>query len=267
MGDACDRTASSPQPVDVCVGLVGLGAFGRLAGTTLAGHVREIVGLDPGPAETPPGVRRGALDDLGRCGVVVLAVPLGDFEPALRAVGPALAPGTLVVDVASVKTRPVELMLRHAPSSCRVIGTHPLFGPQTAAEVGLSGQTVALCPARAPRSVVRLLRRFLEHRLGLHAIEISADEHDRQMAMVQAVTHVIGRAATAMALPDLPLATLAYTRLLQLKRNTERDSKALYDTIQHGNAHASDARRRLLDALDRVVRETDGRGADRTPTR
>jgi len=235
--------------------VVGLGAFGRLAAGTLARHA-NVIGIDPNAdAPTPAGVTRGVLDDLASCGVVVLAVPMDGLEAALAEAAPRVRPGALVLDVCSVKSRPIELMLAKLPPHCRVIGTHPLFGPQTAAEVGLSGQTVALCPARAPRSVVRLLRRFLERRLGLHAIEVGADEHDRQMAMVQVVTHLIGRTATAMQLPDLPLATLAYTRLLQLKRNTEQDSAALFDTIQHWNPHAADARRGLMEAVQKVVNE------------
>lgn len=239
------------------IGIVGLGAFGRLAAATLARHA-EVVGIDPDASTpTPEGVTRGHLSDLRRCGVVVLAVPVAQLAGVLDEVAPIVRAGAVVVDVASVKSKPIELMLAKLPPHCRVIGTHPLFGPQTAAEVGLSGQTVALCPARAPRSVVRLLRRFLERRLGLHAIEVGADEHDRQMAMVQVVTHLIGRTATAMPLPDLPLATLAYTRLLQLKRNTEQDSAALFDTIQHWNPHAADARRRLLEAVEAVVKDAD----------
>ncbi|MEL7474349.1 MAG: hypothetical protein AAGK04_13605 [Planctomycetota bacterium] len=104
---------------------------------------------------------------------------------------------------------------------------------------------------------MRLFRRFLERRLGLHAIEVGADEHDRQMAMVQVVTHLIGRTASAMELPDLPLATLAYTRLLQLKRNTESDSQELFDTIQHWNPHAESARRALREAIADVVARTE----------
>ncbi|MEL7474348.1 MAG: prephenate dehydrogenase/arogenate dehydrogenase family protein, partial [Planctomycetota bacterium] len=78
----------------------------------------------------------------------MLAIPVAVFEDALATIAPVLEPGTLVVDVASVKVRPIELMLGALPQHCRVIGAHPLFGPQTAAEVGLSGQTVAVCPAR-----------------------------------------------------------------------------------------------------------------------
>ena len=55
------------------------------------------------------------------------------------------------------------------------------------------------------------------------------------MAFIQVITHLVGHAANEMDLPDLPLATLAYTRLLQLKRNTHGDSEEMFRAIQNAN--------------------------------
>ena len=63
-----------------------------------------------------------------------------------------------------------------------------------------------------------------------------------------------------MDLPDLPLATLAYTRLLQMKRNTQGDSPELFAAIQTHNPHAADTRQRFLEAMNAIIARAEGLG-------
>lgn len=245
------------------VGIFGFGAFGALAARTLASHAAVVV---HDPAANPETVRTtGAVPvsaaEAAASPVVVLAVPVQAIEDVCKAIAPALAEGALVCDVASVKVLPVRWMLGTLPAHTQVLGTHPLFGPETAAELGgVAGEPIALCkPEGRPEDNARLdeatyarVRTFLEHTLGLRVIELSPDEHDQQMALVQGVTHLIGHAAAEMGLPELATATLAYRRLLQLKHNTERDAPAMTRAIQRLNPHAAGARRAFLDAMTRA---------------
>ena len=187
--------------------------------------------------------------------VVILAVPVQRLRGALEAVAPTLKPGAVVCDVCSVKTGPCALLEELVPPHAHALGTHPLFGPETVGEVGLRGQTVALCPVRIDPEKLAPIDLFLRETLGLRTVTVTPDEHDRQMAMVQVVTHLIGRAASAMGLPELPLSTLAYDRLMQMKRNTERDAPELFDAIQTMNPHAAEMRARWLDAVRSVCRD------------
>ncbi len=43
-----------------------------------------------------------------------------------------LAPDVLVMDTCSVKTHPVGLMERMLPATISILGTHPMFGPDSA---------------------------------------------------------------------------------------------------------------------------------------
>jgi Prephenate dehydrogenase len=61
--------------------------------------------------------------------IVVLAVPVPEFEAAVALIAPQMASGSLLMDIASTKETPVRLMLTHAASDVAVLGTHPLFGP------------------------------------------------------------------------------------------------------------------------------------------
>lgn len=245
------------------VSLIGLGAFGRLAAESLGPHA-DVVAHDPDPhpdpAEGP--VPLVGLDEACARPTVVLAVPVQALATVLDAVAPRLGPDTMVCDVCSVKVGPCRLMDRRVPAGCHVVGLHPLFGPQTARERGtIAGQRIAVCPVRVPADRAAGLRSFLADRLALQVVETTPDEHDRQMATVQVLTHLVGHAAVEMDLPELPLATVAYQRLLQMKRNTERDSPELFAAIQTHNPYADAARRRFIQAMGAVIARAEDSGA------
>ncbi|RMH13110.1 MAG: prephenate dehydrogenase [Planctomycetota bacterium] len=238
------------------IGLLGFGAFGRLAAEHLA-PLFEVRVCDPAAQETDIrtlGARPASIAEIGSSDVCILAVPVQAIETASAELAPVLRPGTLVADVASIKLGPIEAMRRVLPTHVELLGTHPLFGPQTVAEVGLKGQSIALCPVRLGSERLALVHELLVGSLGLNIVECTPEEHDRQMAIVQVITHLIGHAAREMDLPDLPLATLAYKRLMQMKRNTEADSPQLFEAIQTLNPFAAEARCRFFEAVRAIER-------------
>lgn len=116
--------------------------------------------------------------------VVMLAVPISAVDDAAERLGPFTRSDGLVIDVSSLKAGPLKAMLDH----CRgdVIGTHPLFGPSAGS---LKGQIVFICPERGGRWI-GWLRSFLE-RSGSIVVEIDAERHDRLMATVQLLRHML----------------------------------------------------------------------------
>ncbi|MCC5824043.1 MAG: prephenate dehydrogenase [Phycisphaerales bacterium] len=256
----------SPSPVGTIapplttVALVGLGAFGRLAAECIKPHA-EVLVHDPKTDDDTVrglGVRPVGLEDAARAEAVILCVPVQVIPVVCVSLAPSLAEGALVCDVGSVKLRPVEWMLDTLPKHAQVLGTHPLFGPQTAAELGgVAGEPIALCRARVEDATYARVRAFLEQTLSLRVLEITPDEHDQQMAFVQGLTHLIGRAACEVQLPELPTATLAYKRLLQLKCNTECDAPELFEAIEKLNPYAKNARQAFIKAIEEVAGSMD----------
>jgi prephenate dehydrogenase len=85
------------------VGIVGFGAFGALMAQHLAPHCR-LLAFDPAPREAHGlAVTFSDLPTAARCDVVVLAVPVSCMADVIRALRPHLRPGTVVIDVGSVK--------------------------------------------------------------------------------------------------------------------------------------------------------------------
>lgn len=208
-------------------------------------------------AEALDGVRRVSLAEAAKADAIVLAVPVQDMEALLVELAGLLrgraGEPPLVLDVASVKLRPIELMTRLLPASTPIIGTHPLFGPESGKH-GIENLPLAFCPVRADAELVTRVRAFLADTLRLRVIDIGPDEHDRQMAYVQGLTHLISRAVGEMRLPETPLATAAYERFLAMRSNLRADSWDLFLTIERENPYAKAVRDDLRRTLEEIER-------------
>ena len=257
--DDCPASAAGARPT---LGLIGAGAFGAFALPHLTRHFDAVVS-DPRPDIDTVAGRLGvpavALEAAARCDVVVLAVPWRALEGVGAAIAPHLRPGTLVVETCSIKVRPLETLRDVLPGHVRLVGTHPLFGPQSG-RTGITGLNIAVCaaPGRPPedRDAARRsdgddadrVARFLGLRLGLTVLRVSAEEHDRQMAYVQGLTHFLARAIAAMDLPDLTLTTSTWGHLMRMAETVRHDSDDLYRTIAEDNPFAAGVRERFLAA-------------------
>jgi prephenate dehydrogenase len=130
-------------------------------------------------------------------------------------------------------------MLKHLPADVNILGTHPLFGPQSGSQ-GIAGLNMVLCPVRINRLRLRYIKQFLKDELELNLLDRTADVHDKQMAYVQALTHFIGRAVNEMDIPDIEQKTPAYQYLLDIKRNLGKDSLDLFLTIERENPYSEE---------------------------
>ncbi|MBU3030069.1 prephenate dehydrogenase [Paracoccus marinaquae] len=221
--------------------IIGFGAFGQLIARHLRDHLPICVCDPVTRANDLPQV---GLAEAARCQIIVLAVPLSRLEVVLRTIAPHLLPGALVVDVASVKIRPAELMQQILPDHVQIVASHPLFGPESTRD-GLAGHRIAWCPLRGEghRRAGALLRR-----LGLRVLCTTPDQHDREMAVVQGLTHLIARGLGEMGpLPDR-LTTASFRRLAEAAAMVQADSPELLQAILTGNPHAGPVRRRFLAA-------------------
>jgi prephenate dehydrogenase len=178
--------------------------------------------------------------------VIVLCVPVQHMEELLVKIGNKVKPDALVIDVASVKVKPVELMKKYLPESVRIAAIHPLFGPQSG-KFGIEGLNVVVCEVRYEK--FNRLVDFLQQKLKLNTLIRTPQVHDMQMAYVQALTHFIGRAVNEMDVPDVEQKTPAYQYLLDIKRNLGQDSWDLFLTIENENPFAAKVRQDFLNEL------------------
>ena len=87
----------------------------------------------------------------------MIAVPVQQMEKVLRSIAKLVKPGALVIDVGSVKLKPAKLMKEILPAGVDIVGTHPLFGPQSGKK-GIKNLNVVVCDVRGKRAAC--VRRF-----------------------------------------------------------------------------------------------------------
>jgi prephenate dehydrogenase len=181
--------------------------------------------------------------------VVLLSVPIPKVTEIAREVAPYLKSGTALMDLTSVKQRPMAAMM--AAFSGEVVGTHPLFGP---GEETIEGRTMVLCQGRGERWFLWL--KDLLTQAGARVKITTAAEHDRLMAVVQGLAHFMLIAFGAVirdlgvSLEDLEeFSTPTFTTLYNLTRRLLNQDPKLYACIQLQNP----ANRIALRALEGAV--------------
>ncbi|HMK46730.1 MAG TPA: prephenate dehydrogenase/arogenate dehydrogenase family protein [Methanocella sp.] len=140
---------------------------------------------DVGATAASMGVGIASLEDAGKFDVVVLSVPIDSVEDVSAHVGPLLKPGSLLMDVSSLKSGPVALMLEYTSPEVEVIGAHPLFGPGLES---LEGRTIVLVPTERCERWLSIIKDVFES-IGASIVLSTPEDHDRRMAIVQGLTH------------------------------------------------------------------------------
>ncbi|MGV8127299.1 MAG: prephenate dehydrogenase/arogenate dehydrogenase family protein [Methanothrix sp.] len=134
-----------------------------------------------------------------RSDIVLVSVTIEKTVEVIRQVAPLMRPGSLIMDVTSIKSEPVRAMKAYAPVGVEALGTHPMFGPSMPS---MRGQTIILTPVeeRTGQWLKEISSLFQSD--GAHVEVLSPEEHDRIMAVVQALTHFayIGIGSTLKAL-------------------------------------------------------------------
>jgi prephenate dehydrogenase len=190
------------------VGLIG-GSIGLAARRRLEA---DVVGFDPDPGTLERALATGAIDRgestiAAACEgaeVVFCAAPVGGLPQLARAALKACAPGTVLSDVGSTKREIVAAL----GADERFIGGHPIAGAETAG-VGnaradlFEGACWYLTPTERSSGLLydRLQRAVAG--LGARPQAIDAATHDRLMATISHLPHVVANALAAEAAAEL----------------------------------------------------------------
>jgi prephenate dehydrogenase len=186
------------------VGLIG-GSIGLAARRRLGARV---LGYDPDAAALSRAVELGAIDE--PCDQIVAAVrgadyvfvaaPVGATVAATRAALSACGPDCVVSDVGSTKRHVMREVV-----DARFVGGHPLAGAETAgvqsAREDLFDDAVwYLTPVSADAAPALSRLDALVEQLGATPVVLDADAHDRLMASVSHLPHVLANVLVAQAL-------------------------------------------------------------------
>jgi prephenate dehydrogenase len=187
------------------VAVVGVGVIGGSVGLAARRRLGATVrGVDPRAGEA---LEAGAIDEahdeldaaLDGADAAVVAVPIAALPDTVAAVLAVAPPGCLVTDVGSTKR---AVVARNGDE--RFVGGHPLAGSEAAGvaharEDLFDGALWYLTPTSTTSGLVlERLHRFVSG-LGAQPAAIDPDTHDRMMAAVSHLPHVVANVLVAQA--------------------------------------------------------------------
>ncbi|MBP9738510.1 prephenate dehydrogenase [Candidatus Saccharibacteria bacterium] len=192
--------------------------------------------------------------------ILIPSIPSQFFEDFFTDHKRLINPEALIIDVCSVKVKPLEVLQRLLPKTCSIIGTHPMFGPASIAKnEGIEGLRCVVTPVRADDELLKKLEAFISNTLELTIIKRTPEEHDREMAYVQGLSHYIARVMDIMDIPKSELSTLAYDDLYDMKNIQAKDSWDLFESIMHDNPYAKEVNndfKKASESLDKQIAQS-----------
>ena len=163
------------------VGIIGIaGAFGQLLEKEFLKFdgCSQVIGHDPKEPLT------SSLEGLvSRSDVVVFAVPMHVMSRVIQRCIPYSRSNQLWMDVGSLKLIPAQKMRE---SRAEVVGMHPMFSPQ---QGSFSGQHVWYADVRL--DLWKDWFCLFQESCGARFHRTSPEEHDENMAIMQALTHAM----------------------------------------------------------------------------
>jgi cyclohexadieny/prephenate dehydrogenase len=128
--------------------------------------------------------------------LVVIATPLSAYAEIGRRIAPALRRGAILTDVGSVKEAVIRDLQPSLPEGVHFVPGHPVAGTEhSGPEAGFAelfrGRWCILTPPpeTAPEAVSAVTRMW--EQAGMRVVTMSADHHDRVLAVTSHLPHLI----------------------------------------------------------------------------
>ena len=185
----------------VGVGLIG-GSLGLAA--KARGLVEQVVGFGRTEANLKIALERGSIDtytfDPAEAAqgtdVMLLAVPVEATGPVMQQFLPYLPSGCIVTDAGSVKAPIIETLEALLPPSLHCVAAHPIAGTENAGaaaafETLFDGSMCVLTPTSETDRTALARVRALWEGVGMRVEEMDAEVHDRVLAQISHLPHLI----------------------------------------------------------------------------
>jgi prephenate dehydratase/prephenate dehydrogenase len=187
------------------VTIIGLGLLGGSFGMAIRrnGVADEVIGVDLTQDILDRACARGAIDrgtldaatGMAQADLVVLAMPVRSMVRALPELALHLPESAVLFDLGSTKKR-IQETVASLSRPVRYVGGHPMAGTEhagiEAADAGLfSGATFALVPPVPPDEDAMEQLTALIRAIGAHPTRITAERHDRIVAMTSHLPYLL----------------------------------------------------------------------------
>ena len=95
-------------------------------------------------------------------------------------------------------------------------------------------------------------------KLGLQVFQVTPEEHDRELAYVHGLTHMLGKVIVALDLPKFRMTTKTYELIDQAVDYIRYDSDELFQAIERENPFAETAKKSFFAAARKLEEKLSG---------
>jgi len=189
--------------------------------------------------------------------VTVIAVPMDSTLKVAKEVARRLKPGSTLVEISSVKGETLPALRRLVGDRVTLLSIHPLFGPALESTKGMKIAVIA----KKGGSEAALAKSLFP---GSRIIPMSRKEHDRAMAVVLSLTHLLnvvyaGTVSQFLSPEEfMRVSTPNSSMQLTLAEAVLAQDARLSYGIQAGNAYTGKVARAASRELKRVLDMVEG---------
>jgi prephenate dehydrogenase len=190
------------------------------------------------------------------CDVTLIAVPMDSTLKVAKEVAGKLKPGSTLVEISSVKGETLPALRKLVGDRVSLLSIHPLFGPALESTEGMKIAVIAGKKGTPEGREVALANSLFP---GSRIIPMSRKEHDRTMAVVLSLTHLLNvvyaGTVSQFLSPDEFMRASTPNSSMQLtlaEAILAQDARLSYG-IQAGNAYTAKVARAASRELKRVL--------------
>jgi len=186
--------------------------------------------------------------------LIFLCANIDEYQERLVATLKHAPPDTIFVDVAAVKVHTSELCRKYCEGR-RYLSTHPLFGPDSYKKYqnNIDGFQIVVTDYALKNDTYQMIKAKFSA-LGFSIVEMTADEHDRELAETLFLTHYIGEAITKTGFSETELKSLSFKYLMDAVESVKGD-KELFKNIYRFNPHCKEVIQKFKQAQVEIEKE------------
>lgn len=244
------------------IGIIGFGAFGKTLADLLAPYAQIHV-YDNDEKRMEEARKNFVVSDfqfIAQLPIIIIATELKSYDEICMNLANKVNPDTIVIDACSVKMKPAEIFNNRLGGRCRLLLTHPLFGPNSIADNSGKCEGMTIVWHELSGGPFTRLEKLFRDGLGLEILVLSPEDHDKQMSWVHGLTFFVGRGLLEMSLPKLSIGTGYFKKLSDLLELEKTHSDELFETIELGNPFAKDVRNKFIHELESLNEQLDQGG-------
>ena len=208
------------------VGIIGFGQMGKILADIFSARFNVLV-FDTNP---PKNLKINNLKEVASADLVIFCVALEDLKISLKKASPFIKNESIVLDITSLKEKPLKLMQKLLPSKVSILGTHPMFGPNSLSRTSV--KNIVFCPARISAEKLQEIERIF-NQLGFNVFKMRAKKHDQMMARSQLVAHLFAQLTKDLKIREFSFAPESFRLMLKAFEMADPSEEFLHSMIRN----------------------------------